>query len=47
MKELTCVVVLIVGVILVGFGNDLGLLGLIPATILMLIDDVKESGNKV
>jgi hypothetical protein len=43
MKEFVCLVAVIVGAILVGFGNDLGLIGFIPATILMLIDDVKSN----
>ena len=36
MKEALAVLALITGLVLVAFGNDLGLLGFIPATIIML-----------
>ena len=41
MKSLLNVVVLVVGLILVAFGNDWGLLGLIPAFIQMVKEDAK------
>ena len=41
MKSLLTVVVLVVGLILVAFGNDWGLLGLIPAFIQMVKEDAK------
>ena len=42
MKSLLNVVLLSVGLILVAFGNDWGLLGMVPAFFLMLKEDVKE-----
>ena len=36
MKEALAVLALGTGLVLVAFGNDLGLLGFIPATIIML-----------
>ena len=41
MKSLLNVVVLVVGLVLVAFGNDWGLLGLIPAFIQMVKEDAK------
>ena len=41
MKSLLTVVALVVGSILVAFGNDWGLLGLIPAFIQMVKEDAK------
>ena len=43
MNEFVCLVAVVVGAILVGFGNDLGLLGFIPGTLLMLSEDVKSN----
>jgi hypothetical protein len=42
MKSLLNVVLLSVGLILVAFGNDWGLLGMVPAFFQMLKEDVKE-----
>ena len=41
MKSLLNVVILVVGLVLVAFGNDWGLLGLIPAFIQMVKEDAK------
>ena len=41
MKSLLTVVALVVGLILVAFGNDWGLLGMTPAFIQMLKEDMK------
>ena len=41
MKSLLNVVALMTGLILVAFGNDWGLLGLIPAFIQMVKEDAK------
>ena len=42
MKSLLNVVLLSVGLILVAFGNDWGLLGMMPAFFQMLKEDAKE-----
>jgi hypothetical protein len=42
MKSLLNVVLLSVGFILVAFGNDWGLLGMVPAFFQMLKEDAKE-----
>ena len=42
MKSLLTVVALMTGLILVAFGNDWGLLGLIPAFIQMVKEDAKK-----
>jgi hypothetical protein len=42
MKTLLSLVLLMGGLVLVAFGNDWGLLGLVPAFIQMVKEDIKE-----
>ncbi len=42
MKLVVVTLALAVGMILLAFGNDIGLLGLAPATLFLLIGDIKE-----
>jgi hypothetical protein len=47
MKLVVVTLALGVGMILLAFGNDLGLLGLAPATLFMLIGDIKDGVKSV